>query len=161
MSSVLDMLLDSAAVRVEVARGACLSYGSFDGVKFGQNSALNVSVRGSSSSGCLAAFYRTIEQAAYLLVLRKSLYLLGSSLGPPNRSLRQRDTDIKDRLLRNQCLKCDYDQMCMQIVSASGGFSQYHTDACYHNSAARAAIGGNQSALHFRLPSGARFRVVF
>lgn len=40
----------------------------------------------------------------------------------PNRSSRQRDTDIKDRLLRNQCLKCDYNQMCMQIVSASEDF---------------------------------------
>lgn len=64
------------------------------------NAALNVSVRrrSSSSSSCLAAFYHTFEQAAYLLVLHKSLYLVGSSLACP----------IEVCASRTQTLKTDY-----------------------------------------------------
>lgn len=62
------------------------------------NVALNVSVRHSSSSSCLAAFYRTFEQAAYLLVLHKSLYLVGSSLASP----------IEVSASGTQTLKTDY-----------------------------------------------------
>lgn len=43
-----------------------------------------------------------------------------------NRSFCQQDTDIKDRLLHNQCLKCDYNQMCMQIVSEAEDFVISH-----------------------------------
>lgn len=43
-----------------------------------------------------------------------------------NRSFCQQDTDIKDRLLHNQCLKCDYNQMCMQIVSEAEDFAISH-----------------------------------
>lgn len=37
----------------------------------------------------------------------------------------------KDRLLHEQCLKCDYNQMCMQIVSEAKDL-WYHTDACFY-----------------------------
>lgn len=68
--------------------------------KIATNAAPNVSVRhsSSSSSSCLAAFYRTFEQAAYLLVLHKSLYLVGSSLASP----------IEVRASGTQTLKTDY-----------------------------------------------------
>lgn len=36
------------------------------------------------------------------------------------------DTTIKDRLLHNQCLKCDYEQMCTQIASEAEDFLISH-----------------------------------
>lgn len=38
----------------------------------------------------------------------------------------QQDTDVKDRLLHKQCLKCDYNQMCMQIKSEAVDFVISH-----------------------------------
>lgn len=38
----------------------------------------------------------------------------------------QQDTDVKDRLLHKQCLKCDYNQMCMQIISVATDFVISH-----------------------------------
>lgn len=38
----------------------------------------------------------------------------------------QQDTDVKDRLLHKQCLKCDYNQMCMQIISEAVNFVVSH-----------------------------------
>lgn len=70
---------------------------------------------------CLGVFI-TIKQCEYLLVAYKALYLCGSSF---QRSCQQ-DTDIKNRLLHNQCLKCDYDQMCTQIVSEAEDFVISH-----------------------------------
>lgn len=38
----------------------------------------------------------------------------------------QQDTDVKDRLLRKRCLKCDYNQMCMQIITEAADFAISH-----------------------------------
>lgn len=54
----------------------------------------------------------------------------------------QQDTDVKDRLLHKQCLKCDYNQMCMQIISEATDFvishrcmlsEVHHTCCCQGN----------------------------
>lgn len=105
----------------------CLSYGSFDGVKFGQNChqcgpecfRTPRQQQQQQLPGCFLSHFWTgciPASSPQISLSRWQLTCL------PNRSLRQQDTDIKDRLLRNQCLKCDYNQMCMQIVSASEDF---------------------------------------
>lgn len=38
----------------------------------------------------------------------------------------QQDTDVKDRLLHKRRLKCDYNQMCMQIISEAVDFAVSH-----------------------------------
>lgn len=104
----------------------CLSYGSFDGAKFGQNRHQcgpecfrTPRQQQQQLPGCFLSHFWTgciPASSPQISLSRWQLTCL------PNRSLRQQDTDIKDRLLRNQCLKCDYNQMCMQIVSASEDF---------------------------------------
>lgn len=98
------------------------------------------------------SFYHTSEQAAYLLVLHKSLYLFGSPLVYP----------IEVCASRTQTLKTDYCvtnvwnviiTRCACRLYLSRRILQYHTDACYHNRALCPAIRENQSTLEF-LPSG-------
>lgn len=104
----------------------CLSYGSFDGVKFWQN---RHKMRPRMFPYAAAAA-RVFLSHFWTGCIPASSPQISLSLWQPtclsNRSLRQQDTDIKDRLLRNQCLKCDYNQMCMQIVSESEDFAVSH-----------------------------------
>lgn len=93
---------------------------------------------------CLGVFI-TIKQCAYLPVAYKALYLCGSSF---QRSCQQ-DTDIKDRLLHNQCLKCDYDQMCTQIVSEAEDFVISHRCMFLEQSFMSCFSENNQSIVKF------------
>lgn len=71
----------------------------------------------------LLSEFETVCIPATLLQISLSLRQLSCLF---NRRLCQWDTDIKDRLLHNQCLKCDYNQMCTQIISEAEDFVISH-----------------------------------
>lgn len=72
---------------------------------------------------CFLSQFETVCIPASSPQISLSLWQLSCLL---NRRFCQQGTDIKDRLLHNQCLKCDYNQMCMQIVSEAEDFAISH-----------------------------------
>lgn len=55
----------------------------------------------------------------------------------------QQDTDVKGRLLHKRCLKCDYNQMCMQIISEAVDFADIAQMHAFRN-ALYVLLSGNK-----------------